>query len=209
MIESRFQAPVSSTRPRGTRVIEVYSPKLGRRLQCFGEHVFKQWVRVEADPTIKTFCERPVFLDRVGMQLVDFWVVQENGEVLLIVDAESPVSALAQDGVELPVRSVPCAELAAARTWIDNWERMLPVIASCRSQLTAPLLQSILHFVSEPMQLSRIEHQFIKGDPTLIRAAIFTLLHVGSLQAPQLHTEQLSFLTRFHPMGVNHGSSSC
>jgi hypothetical protein len=209
MSENCFPSAVSSARPRGTRVIEVFSPKLNRRLQCFGEHLFEQWVRLEADPTIQTFCERPVFLDRVGTRLADFWVLQEGEEALLIVDAESPVATLAQDGIELPVRSVPGAELAAARTWIDNWERMLPVIASCRSQLTPPFLQSILHFVSEPMQLSRIEHQFIKGDPTLIRAAIFTLLHVGSLQAPQLHTEQLTFLTRFHPVGVTYGSSSC
>jgi len=61
-------------------------------------------------------------------------------------------------------------------------------------------LRSILKFVSEPMQLSRIEQEFVTGDSTLVRAAIFNLLHAGSLQAPQLHTEQLSFLTCFRPV---------
>ena len=41
------------------RVIESYSPKLGRRMQCFGEPVFRQWIRLEADPTVQAFCEHP------------------------------------------------------------------------------------------------------------------------------------------------------
>jgi len=207
MSENRFQYGVSSARPRGVRVLEAYSPKLGRRLQCFGEHVFEQWVRLEADPTIHAFCERPVYLDRAARRLVDFWVMQEGRESLLIVDTEGPASLLGLDGVELPVRSIPCAELAAARVWIGNWERMLPVMISCRSQLAPSFFRSILKFVSEPMQLSRIEQEFATGDPTLVRAAVYTLLHAGSLRAPQLHTEQLSFLTCFHPMRACHESS--
>jgi len=141
MSENRFQYAVSSARPRGRRVIEAYSPKLGRRLQCFGEHVLEQWVRLEADPTVQAFCERPVCLDRATMRLVDFWVMQEGREALLIVDTEGPASLLALDGVEVPVRSIPCAELAAARLWISNWKRMLPVIISCRSQLAPSFLR--------------------------------------------------------------------
>jgi hypothetical protein len=152
------------------------------------------------------FCERPVYLGRGAKPLVDFWVMEEGREVLLIVDTEGPASLLAPDGVKLPVRSVAC-ELAAMRVWIGNWERMLPVMVSCRSQLAPSLMRSIMKFVSEPMQLSRIEREFVIGDPTSVRAAIYTLLHAGSLQALQLHTEQLSFLTRFYPMYACHESS--
>lgn len=48
-------------------------------------------------------------------------------------------------------------------------------------------------------QLSRIEQEFVTGDPSLVRAATFKLLHVGCLQAPQLHTQPLSYLTHFAP----------
>jgi hypothetical protein len=133
--------------------------------------------------------------------------MQEGREAFLVVDTDVPASSLALDGVELPVRSIACAELAAARVWIGNWERMLPVMITCRSQLAPSFLRSILKFVCEPMQLSRIEEEFATGDPTLVRAAVYTLLHAGSLQAPQLHTEQLSFLTCFHPMRAFHESS--
>ena len=207
MNETRFRTAVSNARPRGVRVIEVYSPKLGRRLQCFGEHVFGQWVRLEADPTVKAFCELPACVDLAGKHRVDFWILQEDQEVLLVVDVDEHPSTITLGDAELPVRSVPLAELAAARTWIANWERMLPAMISCRSQ-TPSLLRSVLKFVSGPMLLSRIEQEFATGDPTLVRAAIFALLHAGNLQAPQLHTEQLSLLTCFEPVRSSHESSS-
>jgi hypothetical protein len=179
------------------RVIEVYSPKLGRRLKCFGEHVFSQWIRLEADPSVETFCERPAYLDFAdGKRLADFWVRQGDREMLIVVDDESPASTITIDA-ELAVLTIPPAELAAARIWIGNWERMLPAITSCRQQMTQSFQQSILKFIEEPTQLSRIEREFGTGEPTLVRAAVFNLLHGGKLQAPQLHTEPLSFLTCF------------
>lgn len=131
--------------------------------------------------------------------MVDFWVLQGGRETILVVDVENQTSTIAIGNVELPVHSIPPAELAAARIWISNWERILPAISSCRLQIAPSLLRSIQKFVYEPMQLSRIEQEFVTGDPTLVRAAIFSLLHAGNLQASQLHTEQLSFLTRFQP----------
>ena len=58
-----FQSAISYARPRGVRVIGAYSPKLGRRLQCFGEYAFGQGIRLESDPSVQTFCERPAYLD--------------------------------------------------------------------------------------------------------------------------------------------------
>lgn len=179
------------------RVIEAYSPKLGRRLQCFGEHVFGQWIRLEADPSVQTFCERPVYLDLAGKRLADFWVRQDDRELLIVVDDESPTSTIMIGNAELEILAIPPAELAAARIWIGNWERMLPAITSCRQQITPSFQQSILKFIREPMQLSRIEQEFGTGEPTLVRGAVFNLLHNGKVQAPQLHTEPLSFLTCF------------
>jgi len=92
--------------------------------------------------------------------MVDFWVLQEGREALLIVAAENQPSMTTIDDAELPVYSIPFAELAAARIWISNWERMLPAISSCRLQIAPSLLRSIQKFVDEPMQLSRIEQQF-------------------------------------------------
>ncbi len=60
-ISARFASAISLARPRGVRVKESFSPKLGRRLQCFGEDAFRQWIRLEAEPSVETFCERPTY----------------------------------------------------------------------------------------------------------------------------------------------------
>jgi hypothetical protein len=43
-----------------------------------------------------------------------------------------------------------------------------------------------------------IEREFSTGDPALVRAAVFELLHRGRIQAQELHTESLSYMTRFN-----------
>jgi len=198
---ARFQSAAPRARPGGARVIETYSLKLGRRLQCFGEAAFEQWVRLEVDPTIQTFCERPLDLKFAdGVLRVDFWVRQDDREMLLVIDDACDARSTIIGGVEMEVLIIPPAELSASKMWTDNWQRMLVAITCCQTKAPPSLQQSILKFVTEPMQLSRIEQEFATGDPTPVRAAVFCLLHAGKLQAPCLHVEELSFLTSIHPV---------
>jgi hypothetical protein len=62
-ISVRFHTAISTSRLRGVRSIESYSPKLRRRLQCFCEDVSRQWICLEADLVVKDFCERPTYLN--------------------------------------------------------------------------------------------------------------------------------------------------
>lgn len=197
-IPTRFRSAVPACRPRGVRVIEVFSPKLGRRVQCFGIHAFDQWICLEADPSVLDFCERPTFLDlSQGRRMVDYWARRNDREIFFIVGDETELPLVKVAGIEFSLRMVPFAEHAAARVWIANWERMLPTITACREIMSRSLANSVLRFVSEPIQLSHIEQVFGTGDPTLVRATVFSLLHQGCLQAPQLRTTPLSFLTHF------------
>lgn len=43
---ARFQSAVACAGPAGSRIIRVYSLKLGRRLLCFGEAVFEQGIQL-------------------------------------------------------------------------------------------------------------------------------------------------------------------
>ena len=199
-ISPRFQAAISTIRPRGGRIVESFSPKLGRRLQCLGENFYRQWICLEADPLVEAFCERPCYLNfGDNERLVDFWVRYRDHEVLLVLDVEDQPHTIRLGATELELHCVPSAEFAAARTWICNWERILPTIISCGHQVSSSLQNSILKFISEPTPLARIEQEFVMGDPTLVRAAIFNLLHQGKLRAPQLHVEPLSYLITFLP----------
>ncbi|WP_143325911.1 hypothetical protein [Paraburkholderia ribeironis] len=59
------------------------------------------------------------------------------------------------------------------------------------------MLDTIERFVASPQSLLSIEREFSTGDPVLVRAAAFELLHRGRIQALELCTETLSWLTRF------------
>src|SRR5450631_2171444 len=132
-ISARFHSPLSRSRPRGSRLIEAFSPKLGRRLQCFSDQAFNQWICLEADPSILTFCERPIVLgDDAGNRLVDYWIRRVDGESFVVIDDAFSSPALTVKNDEIPVRTVSSADIAASRVWIGNWERMLPAITACR-----------------------------------------------------------------------------
>jgi hypothetical protein len=147
--------PIAVARPRGAHRFEVFSPKLKRRLTFYRRCVLDQWVLIEADPTITTFCERPGFVLIDGRRhLADFWVRETDREALLLLsdsvvgeDAKPDVNL---DATSFSIRSVQQAELAAARVWIDNWQRMLPSIVATRGLLPMSLLDAIEHDLQRP-----------------------------------------------------------
>jgi hypothetical protein len=191
-----FLAPASISRPRGSRRIDVYSPKLRRRLQCFSEAIYHQCLCLEADPTVLSYCERPAYLTIDNEKhLADFWARRADCEWLLFVGDSKPSFMARIGSVEYEVRAVPAAELAAARVWIENWERMLPVVTSCRDLLMTPLMDAVRRFVSRPTPLTHIEQEFAIMDLTLVRAVVFTLLHSGRLSAPTSNRPTLPILT--------------
>ncbi|MFJ1260003.1 hypothetical protein [Cupriavidus sp. CuC1] len=117
----------------------------------------------------------------------------------------------AKKGLELSadllnVRLVDAAEQAASRIWIDNWQRMLPIIVATRGLVTVSVLDAVERFVTSPKPLLAIEREFSKGDPVLVRAAIFRLLHTGRVQAEELRTDPLSWMTKFSVREAGHDS---
>jgi len=189
-LSARFVSPLTASRPRGSRLLEAHSPKLGRRVRLFDHLAFAQWIRLEADPATLTFCERPT---RVARQpdscLIDFWVLRPSGQAMLLLESRYDLAVQDVDGVAVEV--VPLAELAAARMWISNWSRMLPVINATRLLLPKSLSRSILGRVHEPESLARVERDLAVGDPAIVRGAIFELLRTGRLRAPSLHLQPL------------------
>lgn len=197
---ARFSAPLEITRPRGGRLIEAFSPKLKRRLQLFDHRAFAQWVRLETDPAVIGYCERPTRLGPPpGDCLVDFWVTGQDEEALLLLaSTQAEQAPAAFDGVA--IRVVSAAELAAASQWVSNWTRMLPVIIAAQSLFSKTLLRSITQVVREPLPLARVQHELSMGDPSLVRGAIFELLRIGRLGAPSLHVVPLTLHTVLEPV---------
>jgi len=85
-LSPRFCIPINMPRPRGARLIEGFSPKLGRRLQFFEHATFAVWIGLGADPEVISLCERPT---RMGLgkidPIIDFWVRRTGGEEFQLV----------------------------------------------------------------------------------------------------------------------------
>ena len=195
--------PTALARPRGAHRFEAFSPKLIRRMTFYRRALLEQWVLLEADPQVITFCERPGYVQINGHdRLADFWVRYVDRDELVILDDNPGGGDTTQSDRNLDVhtssiRRVVPAELAAARVWIENWQRMLPCLVANRDLVPPTLPQAIARFVNQPQRLLAIEREFSTGDPVLVRTAVFALLHDGRVSAPELQTQPLSLLTSF------------
>lgn len=196
----RFLVPAGSPRPRGSRLLTAFSPKLGRTVAFFNHACFDQWIRLEADPSVLAFCERP---RRVGSgvdgALIDFWVGSRTQEEMLIVETGHLRESLPPKVQDVPLRLVPAAELASAAIWVSNWHRLIPVINATRGLAPKALVKSVLSLVCRPLALAVIESELSIGDPAVVRGAVFELLRSGQLMAPSLHTQPLSLHTMVEP----------
>ncbi|REE07129.1 hypothetical protein B0G71_7606 [Paraburkholderia sp. BL27I4N3] len=69
--------PMTLGRPRGARRFEAFSPKLARRAKFYRLALLEQWLLLEANPKVITFCERPGYvLINEDRHLADFCNVQ-------------------------------------------------------------------------------------------------------------------------------------
>jgi hypothetical protein len=188
-----FTAPLPTTRSRGTRLIEAFSPKLGRRVTLHDHLALSQWVRLEADPQVLSYCERPARSAPPQSCLIDFWVQDVEGARLLVLESRCDVRLPDIDHV--PVDTIALAELAAAAVWISNWSRMLPVIIATRGVRPPRLARTLVERLDQPRPLASIEREVSCGDPAVVRGTIFELLRQGQLRAPSLHIEPLNLHT--------------
>ncbi|MCC8397485.1 hypothetical protein LJ656_33545 [Paraburkholderia sp. MMS20-SJTR3] len=195
--------PIALGRPRGAHRFEAFSPKLARRVMFYRRALLEQWLLLEANPKMITFCERPGYvLISEDRHLADFWVRYVDRDELVILSellwASNPDGPCAEiDACTAEVRFVASAELAAARAWTDNWQRILPYLVANRGLVPTTLPPAIMQFVQEPRRLLDIEREFLTSDPVIVRAALFGLMHMGRVNAPEIQTQPFSLLTTF------------
>jgi len=108
-----FCVPVTQTRPKGARLQEGYSPKLKRRVQLFDYSSFPIWIRLEADPKVVAFCERPAPIGSPGNDaLIDFWIRLADGEECFWIISSD-------DAPDLPIT----LRDHAVQKWLRNFEQ--------------------------------------------------------------------------------------
>jgi hypothetical protein len=182
-----YERAVETKRPTGSRRIEIFSPKIKRRLTLFSWNTHDAWLLLEADPTVRAFCERPAYVNGEAGRVLDFWVDQGSGR------AESLPPSV--HGINLQVLRRP--DMIAFARRIENWTQIVPYRTSFMRHADRRLQNDLFTRLEKPHRLERIEAAFHPLDVSVVRAALFDLLADGRVSAPDIDFAPLGLDTVF------------
>lgn len=208
-----YTRPLPLARRASDRRIEVFSPKLGRRLSLSSYAAWQLWLALEANPAVAAFCERPAALDGSPRRTLDFWVrfnrVNSAHEFWLLVDetdddATSDEAGLPASSTSLPkwfrgtaLRLIPRSTLRAWSIPVASWAQMVPHLVTWRRFADPLLAQSIAGYLGQYRSLDDILERFADNDSAMAEAALYSLVANGRVLSPDLSTSPLSGSTRF------------
>jgi hypothetical protein len=193
-----YERAVETKRRSAQRRIEVFSPKIKRRLTLFSWDAHDAWLLLEADPTVQAFCERPTYVKDGAGRVLDFWVDQGGHSkfwALSSEDSDSESLPRTVDGVTLRVLRRP--DMIAFAMRIQNWAQILPYLISFVRHSDRRLQKDIFARLEKPHRLERIETEFHPVDISVVRAALFDLLAEGKVVAPEIDLAPLGLDTVF------------
>src|SRR5450631_3854698 len=182
-----FPRPLPLVRRGAQRRIEVFSPKLGRRLSLSSYAGWQLWLALEANPAVSTFCERPTYIESSATErrVVDFWV-QLHGPAsreFWILDGaddndESDVAQVPPDPPDqlqgLPVRRIARSDFGAWTTPVANWAKIVPYLVVWRRFTDIVLAQSIVVYLGRSHTLDDILSHFAAHDAPMVEAALYS-----------------------------------
>jgi hypothetical protein len=211
MSPSAYTEPLPLPKASWRRRLEVFSPKLERRLSLGSYPAWRCWVALEANPAITRFCERPARVAGKNSAMLDFWV-QLNGDPrgefwLLEGDVDDGTRAVAgsddrglEAGMRLhqrPVRVITTAVLASWDIPVANWAQMLPYLVSFRGYRHALLEQSLVVQLARYVSMDELIAAFADHDASEVQASLYWLVASGRVRSPDLATAPLGGGTRF------------
>ena len=212
-----YARPSPFVRRASDRRIEVFSPKLGRRLSLTSYAAWQLWLALEANPAASTFCERPTFIAGSPRRMIDFWIRfnRQGGEEFWLLD-DSDDSDESSDGAEsaeagaprtrpvvpaqvraTPVRLIPRRSLLRWSTPVANWAQIVPHLVTWRRFADPVLAQSIVVYLGQSRALDEVLERFSEHDGAMTEAALYSLVANGRVLSSDLSTSPLSGATRF------------
>lgn len=208
-----YTRPLPFVRRASDRRIEVFSPKLGRRLSLSSYAAWQLWLALEANPAVATFCERPAALDGTPRRTLDFWVRFSRNdsadEFWLLADEadEDSTSAKADSSASATpapkwvrgtaLRLIPRSTLRAWSIPVANWAQLVPHLVTWRRFADPLLAQSIAVYLGQYRSLDDVLERFADHDLAMAEAALYSLVANGRVLSPDLSTSPLSGSTRF------------
>ena len=211
MTRSTYTQPLPLPAAGWRRRLEVFSPKLARRLSLGSYDAWRCWIALEANPEVTSFCERPARMAGRNSAMIDFWV-QLSGtlgaEFWLLwhphryggTDSTSPEATSTPGPKRLhdhPVRLITPEIIESWEVPAANWAQIVPVLVSYRRYRKPLLEQSIVVQLVQYTALDELIKHFGHDDPDEVAASLYWLLALGRVRSPDLGTTPLNGATRF------------
>ena len=211
MTRSTYTRPLPLPAAGWRRRLEVFSPKLARRLSLGSYDAWRCWIAIEANPEVTSFCERPSRTAGRNSAMIDFWVQRRGtpgAEFWLLwnphgdadtVDS-SPEAASTPAPKRLhdhPMRLISPEIIASWEVPVDNWAQIVPVLVSYRRYRKPLLEQLIVVQLVQYTALDDLINHFGHDDPDEVAASLYWLLALGRVRSPDLAAERLNGATRF------------
>jgi hypothetical protein len=197
-MQPSYEMPIEISRRPWQRRIEVYSPKLRRRVTLFSWAAHDAWLLLEADPAVKAFCERPAYLPGGAGRPIDFWVSRgRHAKFWVLGMTETEKVAIPKSAYGVSVQVMRRADLMAVDRRIENWSQIVPYRVSFARYPDGRLQKEVFDRLERPHRLERLEAAFHPLDVASVRAALFELLATGKVIAPELDSKPLGLTTMF------------
>lgn len=202
----RFRESAFNRRPYGCHRYDVYSPKLHRQVTLFGLDALDLWTTLEASSQVASYCERPLLIPESSPQRAfDFWVQRPQGEELLILkragdlknqgEANATLDIQALSGISvqgIPVRCIDPADMAQHRIALANWGTIIRDLAAFERFVPDPLCREIKTKLERGKSIAQLQSELPDFDGSIVRLAVYALLHRGQAICGQLATRVLS-----------------
>ena len=153
------------------RRIEVFSPKLRRRLTLFSRDTQDAWILLEADPHVQSFCERPAYVEGKAGRVLDFWVDQGRHQQFWVVSpSDEKGSSIPKTVNGTAVRVLQRADLVAMAMRIGNWSQIVPYRICSARFADRRLQRDILTRLEKPHRMDLLEAAFYPVDVSSVRS---------------------------------------
>lgn len=195
----RFTEPAHNRRPYSCHRYDVYSPKLQRRVTLFGRQALDLWITLEASHQVLSYCERPALVPDVKPDRpFDFWVQRHASEELMLLcrpddnGASAEVAALDNTMVlGARVRCLDPTELTRHPTLLENWGAIIRDLGAFQRFIPQQLCKDLLADLGPGKPIGQLQQEHPREDSSIVRLAVYMLLHRGQATCAQLATERL------------------
>jgi hypothetical protein len=208
----RYTKPATNRQPYKSHLYIVKAPKIGRRIRFFHKLPLQQWVLLEADPDVETYCERPIVTnhENIKNRIVDFWVKRKDQEEILFIRkpkqnkhqpdiTNDPAFKAWVKDQNINIKVVTASEILAQPIYLENWQTILHFLASNMELVSNDLIEKVIDTckANSEITLESITNCLSSQDPMLVYTAFFMLLHKGTLNSHELADTALSPSIRF------------